>query len=213
MGRVRPEGYPNDSRKEDFMLRLKAKSTHEAMSLLKKDHDAVKKLFDRFERTEPASERKELVREACAELKVHARVEEEIFYPSLRQKMEDEDGLLDEADEEHHESKILVAELELMNGDEDNYRAKFEVLAEDVRRHIREEESAIFPKARKTAIDFNALGEQMHARKQELMMNGVEPDAEAQMVSRFGVIRQSLSRRAQKTFTPPLRSKGSGRKH
>jgi hemerythrin superfamily protein len=195
------------------MLRFKTKSSREAMSLLKKDHDAVKRLFDRFTRTEAPSERKEIVREACAELKVHARVEEEIFYPSLRQKMEDEDGLLDEADERHHEAKILLAELELMSGDEDNYRAKFEVLADNVRAHIKEEEGVIFPKARRTVLDFDALGEQMYARKQELMMNGVEPDAETEMVGRFGVIRQSPSRRAQKTFTPPLATKRSARKH
>ncbi len=186
---------------------LRTKSKHEAMTILKQDHDKVKRLFDRFENTDSGGECKEIVREACAELKVHARVEEEIFYPSLRLNMDDKDGLLDEADEEHHEAKILLAELELMSGDEDNYRAKFTVLSENVRHHIKEEEGAIFPKARKTAIDFDALGEQMHAHKEELMMNGVEPDAEAQMVAGFGVSRQSPSRRAQKTFTPPLRAR------
>lgn len=186
---------------------LKTKSKHEAMTILKQDHDKVKKLFDRFEKTDSTAECREIVREACAELKVHARVEEELFYPSLRLNMEDKDGLMDEADEEHHEAKILVAELELMSGEEDNYRAKFSVLAENVRHHIKEEEGEIFPKARKTSIDFDALGEQMYARKQELMMNGVEPDAEALMVAGFGVSRQSPSRRAQKTFTPPLRAR------
>lgn len=193
------------------MLRLKSK--REAMSLLKKDHDAVKRLFDRFKDAETVAEMKEIVREACAELKVHMRVEEELFYPSLRQKMTDAEGLLDEADEEQHEAKILVAELGLMSGDEDNYRAKFELLGDDVRRHIKVEEGLIFPKARKTAIDFNALGERIYARREELMMNGVEPDAEAEMVGKFGVIRQSLSRRAQKTITPPLKRKRAGRKH
>lgn len=187
------------------MLRMKSK--HEAMTVLKQDHDKVKRLFDRFEKTDSDSERREIVREACAELKVHARVEEELFYPSLRLNMQDKDGMLDEADEEHHEVKILVAELELMSGEEDNYRAKFTVLSENVRHHIKVEEGELFPKARKTAIDFDALGEQMHARKQELMMDGVEPDAEAQMVAGFGVSRQSPSRRAQKTFTPPLRAR------
>lgn len=189
------------------MLKTRFTSKHEAMTILKQDHDKVKKLFDRFEKTDSASECREIVREACAELKVHARVEEELFYPSLRLNMPDKDGLLDEADEEHHEAKILVAELELMSGDEDNYRAKFTVLSENVRHHIKEEEGELFPKARKTVIDFDALGEQMHARKQELMMNGVEPDAEALMVAGFGVSRQSPSRRAQKTFTPPLRAR------
>lgn len=189
------------------MLKTKTTSRREAMSLLKQDHDKVKRLFDRFEKAETGAECREIVREACAELKVHARVEEELFYPSLRQNMEDKDGLMDEADEEHHEAKILVAELELMSGDEDNYRAKFSVLAENVRRHVKEEEGVIFPKAKKTPIDFDALGEQMYSRKQELMMNGVDPDAEAQMVAGFGVSRQSPSRRAQKTFTPPLRAR------
>lgn len=189
------------------MLRTRSTSKHEAMTALKQDHDKVKRLFDRFEKTDSRSECREIVREACAELKVHARVEEELFYPSLRLNMEDREGLLDQADEEHHEAKILVAELELMSGDEDNYRAKFSVLAGNMRRHIKEEEGELFPKAKKTAIDFDALGEQMHARKQELMMSGVEPDAESQMVAGFGVSRQSPSRRAQKTFTPPLRAR------
>jgi hemerythrin-like domain-containing protein len=63
--------------------------------------------------------------------------------------MEDEDGLMDEADEEHHVAKILIAELEQMQGNEDNWEAKFMVLAENVRHHIKEEEGEIFPEAKK----------------------------------------------------------------
>src|SRR4051812_18237891 len=101
------------------------KNSKEAMTLLKKDHDKVKKLFDAFEDAQSSSEMKTIVEDACRELKIHAAVEERLFYPALRKYMEDEDGLIDEADEEHHEAKILVAELELMSGDEENYRAKF----------------------------------------------------------------------------------------
>lgn len=194
------------------MLGIKTTGRKNALALLKKDHDAVKKLFDRFEKAEE-SEAKDIVRDACRELKVHAKIEEELFYPALRQKMEDEDGLLDEADEEHHEAKILVAELELMSGDEDNFCAKFEVLAENVRHHIKEEEGELFPQARRTAIDFDALGEQLAERKEELMKSGVPPGAEAEMISQFGVMRESPARAAQKTLAVPVRKNARERKH
>jgi hemerythrin-like domain-containing protein len=193
------------------MLRMKTK---DAISALKADHDKVKKLFDRFEDAEETSERKRIVEEACAELKVHAAIEEEMFYPALRQKMEDEDGLLDEADEEHHEAKILIAELGLMSGDEDNYCAKFEVLAENIRHHIKEEEGELFPKAKKTEIDFELLGERMAARKKELMADGVPEDTETEMVSKYGLMKESPSRKAQKTFEAPVAEKERrARKH
>lgn len=195
------------------MSSVKTKSKHEALALLKKDHAVVKKLFDRFEKTEKLSEKKTIVSEACAELKVHAEMEERIFYPALRQQMEDPDGLIDEADEEHHEAKFLIAELELMRGDEENYCAKFEVLGENVRHHIKEEEGKLFAQAKKTAIDFDALGEQMHELKLRLLAEGVEPGDEALMVNANGVAKLSPSRMAQANFAPPLKEKKRARKH
>lgn len=195
------------------MLRSKTKNSKEAMSLLKKDHEKVKKLFDAFEDAESAAEKKSIVKDVCGELKVHATVEEQLFYPALRKQMEDEDGLIDEADEEHHEAKVLVAELELMSGDEENYSAKFEVLSENVRHHIKEEEGELFPKAKKTGIDFDALGEQMYELKRRLTAEGVEPGEEARMVGEFGVAKMSPSRKAEKTFTPPMNEKRRARKH
>ena len=199
------------------MLGIKTTRRMDAMSLLKKDHETVKKLFDRFEKAdenEDAGECKSIVKEACGELKIHATVEEQLFYPALRQKLEDDD-LVNEADEEHHEAKILIAELELMSGDEDNYCAKFEVLSENVRHHIKEEEGELFPAAKKTSIDFEALGEQMMELKQQLQKEGVPPDAEAEMVGEFGVAQESPSMRAKKTLTVPESERASkrARKH
>ncbi|UPT73090.1 MAG: hemerythrin domain-containing protein [Elusimicrobiota bacterium] len=195
------------------MLRTKTRTGTDAISMLKKDHVKVKGLFDRFEDAEETSEKKSIAEEACAELKVHAAIEEEMFYPALRQKMEDEDGLLDEADEEHHEAKILVAELGLMSGDEENFDAKFTVLAENIRHHIKEEEGELFPQAKKTEIDFDALGEQMMARKKELMAGGVPEGPESEMVSKYGLMKESPSRKAQKTFEVPVAEKRRARKH
>lgn len=195
------------------MLRMKSRTSTDAIAMLKKDHQTVKTLFDEFEDSEQTAERKDIAEKACRELEIHAAIEEEMFYPALRQKMDDEDGLLDEADEEHHEAKILVAELKLMSGDEENYAAKFTVLAENVRHHIKEEEGELFPQAKKTEIDFEVLGERMAARKRELEAGGVPEGAEAEMVGRFGVTRESPSRKAQKTFDAPVAEKRRARKH
>lgn len=183
------------------------KNTTDAIALLKKDHQSVRALFDRFERTEETSKRREIVEAACAELKVHAAVEERLFYPALRQEMADEAGLIDEADEEHHEVKILMAELDMMDGSEENYCAKFEVLSENVRHHMKEEEGSMFPKAKKTAIDLSALGERMRELKARLEADGVEPGAEERMVAEFGVAEKSPSRSAQASFSAPIKGR------
>lgn len=183
------------------------KDVSDAMALLKKDHQSVKALFERFERTDETSKKREIVEAACAELKVHAAVEEQLFYPALRQHMADEEGLIDEADEEHHEVKILMAELDMMDGSEENYCAKFEVLAENVRHHMKEEEESMFPKAKKTPIDFLALGERMRELKLKLEASGVEPGAEERMVAEFGIARTSPSRAAQTTFLAPVKAR------
>lgn len=192
---------------------MKTIAAADAISMLKKDHVKVKGLFDDFEDAESTSEKKSIAEEACRELEIHAAIEEEMFYPALRQKMEDEDDLLNEADEEHHEAKILVAELKMMSGDEENYCAKFTVLAENVRHHIKEEEGQLFPQAKKTDIDFDVLGERMAARKAELKEQGVPPGAESEMIEKCGVTSESPARKAQKTFEAPVAEKRRARKH
>src|SRR6187455_1296944 len=130
-------------------------TTNPAVALLKEDHDRVKELFDRFEsaRTRPAKIK--IVRAALVELKVHAAIEEEMFYPAVRKPVGKE--IMNEADEEHHVAKLLVAELDRMDGTESHFDAKFTVLAENVRHHIDEEEGEMLSKARKVKVDFEAL--------------------------------------------------------
>ena len=162
----------------------KKDKTTNAIAMLKEDHEKVKELFDKFEETNGSATKAKIVAEAVMELKVHATVEEELFYPAVRQKIEDEDGIMDEADEEHHVAKVLIAELEKMRGDEDHWEAKFMVLAESIRHHIKEEEGKMFKEAKKTDIDFEILGGQMAQLKQKLMQDGVPPDAEAKMIDK-----------------------------
>ena len=178
--------------------------TQNAISLLKSDHDKVKELFDKFEKAGKAKGK--IVSEAIHELKIHATIEEALFYPALRQIMDDKEGLLEEADEEHHVVKVLIAELEKMTGHEDHWEAKFSVLSENVRHHIKEEEGEMFPKARKTNIDFQALGERMVEMKARLKKDGVPPDAERKMIEKSGLRGDSPAKKAHESVRVPLKS-------
>jgi len=112
---------------------------------------------------------------------MHAVVEEEIFYPTVRKHVGT--NVMNEADEEHHVAKILIAELDLNRGGGDHREAKFTVLAESVRHHIKEEENEMLPKAKELDIDFEALGQKMLDRKKELKEDGIPKDAEHSMVA------------------------------
>jgi hemerythrin superfamily protein len=142
----------------------------EAMEMLKQDHDKVEKAFKEFEKMdrEDAETCRQLILSVCEDLKVHTTLEEELFYPALREALEDED-LLNEAAVEHETAKMLIEQLENMSADDPNYYATFTVLGEYVMHHVKEEEGEMFPAAKKTDVDFDALAERMRARKEELM--------------------------------------------
>ena len=149
----------------------KAKSsTPDAIELLKTDHANVKKAFKEFEKLdhEDTATMKELVAMVCAELKVNTTIEEEIFYPAVREAIDDED-LMNEAQVEHSSAKDLIRQLERMGVDDPLYAATFTVLGEYVNHHVEEEESEMFPQVRKLKLDLDALGRKMAARKEELM--------------------------------------------
>lgn len=140
------------------------------IALLKDDHVKVKELFDKFENAKSASAKKNAARKAIAELKVHAAIEEEIFYPAWEKSLtgKEEQVIILEADEEHHVVHLLIEELDRMEDDDENFDAKFTVLAENVRHHIEEEEKEMLPKAKQLERELLArLGEEMTARKKE----------------------------------------------
>src|SRR4051812_3226281 len=151
-----------------------------ATALLKEDHERVKALFNAFEAAKGRAKRLKIVREALAELKVHAALEEELFYPAVRKPVGKE--IMNEADEEHHVAKLLIAELDGMDGSESHFDAKFMVLAENVRHHIKEEENEMLPKAQGAKVNFEALAEKMTRRKEHLLEEAVPPVAEDAMV-------------------------------
>jgi hemerythrin superfamily protein len=142
--------------------------TQDALTLLKEDHRAVEKLFKEFENAKGDGRKEKLARQICFELTVHTTIEEEIFYPACDGKIEED--MLKEAYVEHDAAKLLIAEIEAGNGEGDDYfDAKVQVLGEQIDHHVKEEEDELFPEVRKADIDTKALGEQLAARKRELM--------------------------------------------
>ena len=140
----------------------------DAIALLKEDHRAVEKLFKEFEEAKGEGRKEKLARQICLELTVHTTLEEEIFYPACDGKI-DED-LLKEAYVEHDAAKLLIAEIEAGSGQSDEFfNAKVQVLSEQIEHHVEEEEKELFPEVRKADLDLDALGEQLAARKKELM--------------------------------------------
>jgi hypothetical protein len=163
----------------DWMLPAK-----HAIAIIKKDHDTVKDLFDKFEKAKSADEKETIIGKAIEELKIHAAIEEEIFYPAVRRHVGAD--LMNEADEEHHVARVLIAELDSSGRGNDHRDAKFKVLSESVRHHIKDEEDEVLPKAKEVHMDFETLGEKMLARKQELKQRGIPEDAEHVMVANAG---------------------------
>lgn len=147
-------------------------SSTDALHLLAEDHKKVIDMFDEFqmmkERGDPDEEARELLIEtACAELTIHAQIEEELFYPAARDAIDDMD-ILDVAEVEHAAAKQLISELAAMQPDDDLYEAKFTVLGEYVKHHIQEEEKKLFPMIKKAKMDLEELGDEIRHRKLEL---------------------------------------------
>ncbi|QNA83549.1 hemerythrin domain-containing protein [Sphingomonas sp. So64.6b] len=145
-------------------------NNQDAIALLKADHRTVEELFEQFEGATSASKKQKIAMQVCMELTVHATIEEEIFYPACEGHVEED--LLKEAYVEHDGAKVLIAEIEAGSPDDDYYDAKVKVLSEQIEHHVREEEArmeGMFSQARKAGLDMDALGEQLRARKEELV--------------------------------------------
>lgn len=160
-------------------------TTEDAIALLRADHDRVEDLFISFDEIKYGradAEKKRLVTELCREFRLHAALEEELFYPAVRAEIADDD-LMNEARVEHEGAKRLVAELEDMLPADEMLNAKMHVLCAYIKLHVREEEEDIFRKARESSLDLVALAGQMKKRKLQLL-GSLAPKARRAAVSR-----------------------------
>lgn len=146
------------------------KSAPDAIQLLKDDHRQVEEWFEKFESSRSEKTRIDLARRICTALTVHARIEEEIFYPAFLEATGDDD-MHDEAHVEHEGAKRLIAEIEAGSPGVDMWEAKVTVLSEMIKHHVKEEEQrdGMFARAKKSGMDLQAMGEALAARKKELM--------------------------------------------
>ena len=136
-----------------------------AVELLRKDHEEVKALFRDFANAAQDSEKERIVHEAIRALDLHAAAEESVFYPAVRKDSPEAKDKLDESLEEHHIVKGLIAELREMSVGDERYAAKFRVLAENVKHHIKEEEAELFARARTGKLDLVELGKKLEKAK------------------------------------------------
>ena len=142
----------------------------DAIALLKADHRKVEDLFEKFEKAKSDSVKKSLATQICTELMVHSTIEEEIFYPACTGEIEED--LVKEAYVEHDGAKVMIAEILASDPGDEFYDAKVKVLSEEIKHHVKEEEKrseGMFAQAREAGLDVDALGDQMAARKAQLL--------------------------------------------
>jgi Hemerythrin HHE cation binding domain len=144
----------------------------DALTLLKSDHDKVKRLLTELDSTTErgVKTREDLFSTLHRELELHEMIEEEIFYPALKEHPKAKDLVL-EAYEEHHVVDSVMGELHSTPVDDETWGAKLTVMKENVEHHIEEEEHEMFKQARRVfdADELEDLGQRMESRKQDLL--------------------------------------------
>jgi hypothetical protein len=146
-------------------------TTQDALELLDADHRAARQLFQQYRELAahdaPEARRKALADQICMELTIHAKLEEELIYPAVREAIRDDD-LMDEAEVEHASARDLIVQILSMDAHEELYDAKVTVLGEYIDHHVREEREQMFPKVRRSGLDLMRLAERLRERKAEL---------------------------------------------
>jgi hypothetical protein len=144
----------------------------DAIQLLKEDHDKVKKILEDLDSTTErgVKTREELFTKIKRELEVHESIEEEIFYPALKEHPKAKDLVL-EAYEEHHVVDMVMGEIADLPFDDETWGAKCTVMKENVEHHIEEEEDEMFKQSRQvfSKEELEELGARMQARKETLL--------------------------------------------
>ena len=145
----------------------------DAIALLVADHREVSEMFKQFEDLSDRAKasKQKLVEKICNSLIAHTQIEEEIFYPAIREQkqIKDADDMVDEAIVEHQAAKDLISQLQEADPEDDLYDAKVKVLGEEIEHHVKEEEEEMFKEAKKSGLDLMALGQEMAQRKQEIL--------------------------------------------
>ncbi len=158
-------GSPDTSRKTSMGTGDKVL---DATELLQRDHRQAESWFHASESLSDEAQKAALITKICLALKVHAQIEEEIFYPRARAAIH-EDGLMQEALDEHNEVKQMIADIEQRQSQGLDCTEQLNTMRQAVQHHVHEEENEIFPKLRNSEIDLFELGSELATRRAELM--------------------------------------------
>jgi len=152
------------------MARSQGESLPLALELLTSDHRKVEQLFQMYEDEKEGDDetKRDLAQKICGELTVHAQIEEELFYPWLKENMDEMDKV-EEAYIEHATAKDLIAQIQGASEIDDTYDARVKVLSEYIKHHVQEEENEIFAEVKAEQEELDELGQELAARKAELM--------------------------------------------
>lgn len=150
---------------------MTTKQAQDAIALLTSQHKEVTAMFKEFEELGDRAKagKKKIADKICQNLVMHTMIEEEIFYPAVRESSKEAEEMIEEAIVEHASAKDLIAQIQEMEPDEELYDAKVKVLGEMIEHHVEEEEKEMFPKVRKMGLDLAALGQEMAVRGDEIM--------------------------------------------
>ena len=147
----------------------------DAIALLKQDHDEVKKIMEKLDKTTErgVKTREELFTKLKSEMTVHEAIEEEIFYPALKEHPKAKELVL-EGYEEHHVVDLIMGEISQTPFDDETWGAKFSVMMENIEHHIEEEEGEMFKQARDvfSKSELEELGSRMEERKSTATASG-----------------------------------------
>lgn len=145
-----------------------------ALDLLKKQHKEVKSLFGKLEKTEDGRSRRQLLEQVATQLEIHTKIEEEIFYPAVKElPTRQAQEMVAEAYEEHHVVDLVLADLRGVDPADERFAAKITVLSELVLHHAEEEEKEMFKMAKRLGTPrLKALGQELQARADELGARG-----------------------------------------
>lgn len=147
------------------------KQAPDAIDFLDADHLAVHAMFETYRqlvRTRaPALQRRALAEEICMELTIHARLEDELFYPAVRERLRD-DEVLDEAEEAHGSQRELIAQILASAADDELHDARVALLSEYVERHVCKEREEVFNRVLASRLDLQSLARRLAQRKEEL---------------------------------------------
>lgn len=180
-----------------------------ATQLIKRDHKKVEGLFNKFDKTKSPSAKKKICEQVIQELEVHAKLEEEIFYPAVRQHLGEEE-MLAEAKQEHQEAKQIMAELKKADAEGEEFESKFADLVEGVQHHVEEEEGEMLPKAEESDMDLQEYGDRMTRRRNELLKQNSKSQGKSK--GRRSLKSQGPKGKASKKKSPGRKAKSGGRR-